>query len=417
MKDKLSVQFCGLEFKNPVVAASATPTRNFEMMKKCVEAGVGGLVGKSASFQRIEQIHPSPCFYVMYPGQARVGRFYSLYSTAQLAELPPQDYAREIEKVRPLAKENNCKIISDIMTGSLDEWKKMTEIFAPVSDMLELNVACPFGGELAGEEKKGCMISSNPELINMIIKAVREVTDLPLMIKLSIEGGDLVPISQAIEEIGVKAVHLTHRFTGLEIDINTGKPILSQTLSGYGGPWMGPLSRKWTAKVASATNLNICGGGGIDGWRDAIAHIMAGASIIQMAAAPMLRGHQVFTETVEGIKNFLDIQEHESISKIKGIALKHLKTLEKVPRRDVFRPRAEVDPDKCNGCGDCEKVCFYSAVKMEEKVAIVDKGKCVGCALCAQMCPREAIQLKVDDKIVPVFWEGARGGIAEQKRK
>ena len=417
MKDKLSTQFCELGFKNPVVAASATPTRNFEMMKKCVEAGVGGLVGKSASFQRIEQIHPSPCFYVMYPDQARIGKFYSLYSTAQLAELPPEDFAKEIEKVRPIAKENNCRIISDLMTGSLEEWKKMTEIFAPVSDMLELNVACPFGSELAGGEKKGSLASSDPELIGMIAKAVREVTDLPLMIKLSIEGGDLVPICKAIEKMRVKAVHLTHRFTGLEIDINTGKPILSQTLSGYGGPWMGPLSRKWVAKIASTTDLDICGGGGIDGWRDAIAHIMAGASIIQMAAAPILRGHQVFAETLEGIEKFLDTQGYKSINEIKGVALKYLKTLEEVPRRDVFRPKAEVDFDKCNGCGDCERVCFYGAVEIEEKAAIIDKQKCVGCALCAQMCHREAIQLTFDGKIVPVFWEGARGKVAEQKRK
>lgn len=417
MKDKLNIEFCGLEFKNPVVAASATPTRNFEMMKKCVEAGVGGLVGKSASFQRIEQLHPSPCFYVMYPDQARIGKFYSLYSTAQLAELPPEDYAKEMGKLRPLAEENNCKVVSDIMTGSLEEWKKMTEIFAPVSDMLELNVACPFGGELAGGEKKGCMISSNPELIAMIVKAVREVTDLPLMMKLSIEAGDLVSVCQTIEEMKVKAVHLTHRFTGLEIDIDTGRPILSQTLSGYGGPWMGPISRKWVVKVASATNLDICGGGGIDGWRDAIAHIMAGASIIQMAAAPMLRGHQVFTETVEGIERFLDTHGYKSINEIKGAALKQLRTLAEVPRRDVVRPRAEVDSDKCTGCGDCRKVCFYSAVEMEGKIAIIDKEKCVGCALCVQMCPPEAIELKLDDRAVPVFWEGVRGRVAEQKRK
>jgi len=417
MKEKLSVKSCGLEFKNPVIAASATPTRNSEMMKKCIEAGVGGLVGKSASFQRIEQIHPSPCFYVMYPDQARSGGFYSLYSTAQLAELPPEDYAKEMKKVKPMADENNCKIISDIMTGDLEEWKKMSEIFVPVSDVLELNVACPFGSELAGQEKKGSMISSDVELVGMIVETVKGITDLPLMIKLSIEAGDLLSVCKAIEEMRVGAVHLTHRFTGLEIDIHTGKPILSQTLSGYGGPWMGPVSRKWVAKIASATKLDICGGGGIDGWRDAIAHIMAGASIIQMAAAPMLRGHGVFTETLKGIERFLDTHGYKSINDIKGSALRHLRTLEEVPRRDVFKPEAEVNPDICTGCGDCREVCFYSAIEMEEEVAIIDKEKCVGCALCAQMCSCEAIHLKLNGREVPVFWEGARGRIAEQKRK
>ncbi len=406
--EKLSVKFCGIDLKNPVVAASATPTRNFEMMKKCVEAGVGALVAKSASFQRIEQLHPSPCFYVIYPKEARIGKFYSLYSSAQLAEFSPEDYVKEIKKVRPIAEEKNCKIISDIMRGSLDEWKKMTEIFAPVSDMLELNAGCPFAGELAGEEKKGASVSSDVGLVCNIIEAVREVTDLPLMVKLSVEGGDLLPVCKAIEKMGVKGVHLNHRFTGLEIDVETGKPILSQTISGYGGPWMGPISRKWVARASQATKLDICAGGGIDGWRDAIASILAGASMIQMAAAPILRGHGVFTETIKGIEKYLDTHSYESINDIKGLSLKYLKKLEEVPRRDVFKPTAKVNPSKCSGCGYCKKICFYSAIEMKENIAVINEKKCKGCGLCTQMCPDEAIQLTIDGEIVPTSWEGSR---------
>lgn len=408
IKEKLGIKFCGLDFKNPVVAASASPTRDFEMMKKCVEAGVGALVGKSASFQRIERIHPSPCFYVMYPKEARLGKFYSLYSTAQLAEFTPEEYADQMKRIRPIAEENNCKIISDIMRGNLDEWKKMTEIFAPVSDMLELNVGCPFAGELAGEEKKGAAISSDVDLICKIIEAVREVTDLPLMVKLSIEGGDLLSACKAIEKMGIEGVHLTHRFTGLEIDVETGKPILSGTISGYGGPWMAPISRKWVARVSKTTKLDICAGGGIDGWRDAVASIMAGASMIQMAAAPMLRGHEVFTQTIEGIEKYLDTHGYKFINDIKGIALKHLRTLEEVPRRDVFRPRAKVDSDKCTGCGYCKKVCFHSAIEMKENIPIINKEKCIGCGLCTQICLEKAIQLTIDGEIVLTSWEGSR---------
>jgi len=407
-KEKLGVKFCGVDLKNPVVAASATPTRDFGEMKKCIEAGVGALVGKSASFQEIERIHPSPCFYVMYPKEARQGRFYSLYSSAQLAEFTPEEYARQMKEIRPIAEENDCKIISDVMRGNLDEWKRMTEIFAPVSDILELNVGCPFAGELAGEEKKGAAISSDVGLICQIIEAVREITDLPLMVKLSIEGGDLLSACKAIEKLGIKGVHLNHRFTGLEIDVETGKPILSGTISGYGGSWMAPISRKWVARVSQGTQLDICAGGGIDGWRDAVASIMAGSSMIQMATAPMLKGHEVFTQTIEGIEKYLDTHGYESINDIKGLALKHLRTLEEVPRRDVFRPRANVDADKCTGCGHCAKVCFYGAIEIKEGLSVINEEKCKGCALCSQMCPTKAIQLKIDGKVVPTSWEGSR---------
>ncbi len=323
----LSVTFGGVRFKNPIIAASATPTRNERAMEKCIMSGAGGLVTKTPSFDEIERISPSPCFYIMYPDQARTGRFYSLYTSEQLSEFEPEEYARQIKRIRPMAEEHRCKIISSVMTGTIEQWKRMTEMFAPLSDMLELNLACPYGAELAGEEAKGCLISASPALARNILKAVRETTDLPIIAKLSIEAGDITGVCKSIVQEGLaQGVHLTHRFTGLEIDIHTGKPILSGTLSGYGGPWMNPISRKWIARAAQATGrkLDICGGGGVDNWRDAIAHIMAGSKVVQMAAAPIVFGYGVFPETLKKMDRFLERGSYESIEAMVGIALDHV---------------------------------------------------------------------------------------------
>ncbi len=260
----LSVYYAGVKFKNPVIAASATPTRDYRTMEKCIKSGAGGFVTKTTSFDRIERVSPAPCFYIMYPDQARAGRFYSLYTSEQLSEFEPEEYAQQITAIKPLAEDHDCKIIGSIMTGTLEQWKKMTRIHGPHSHILELNLACPYGGELAGDEAKGCLLSANPGLARKIIKAVREETDIPITAKLSIEAGDITEVCKSILDDGLaQGVHLTHRFTGLEIDITTGKPILSGTLSGYGGPWMNPISRKWVARAAEATGrrLDICGGG------------------------------------------------------------------------------------------------------------------------------------------------------------
>jgi dihydropyrimidine dehydrogenase (NAD+) subunit PreA len=417
----LSVMFAGLKFKNPVVAASATPTRDYKTMEKCIKAGVGGLVTKTPSFEYIDRVSPSPCFYIMYPDQARLGRFYSLYSTEQLCEFEPEEYARQIKAIKPLADEHDCKIISSIMTGTLEQWKQMTEMYAPFSHILELNLACPYGSELAGEEAKGCMISASPTLARNVIKAVREATDLPIIAKLSIEAGDITAVCRSIHEDKLAdGVHLTHRFTGLEIDIDTGKPILSGTLSGYGGPWMSPISRKWVARTAQITggNLDICGGGGIDNWRDAIAHIMAGSKVVQMAAAPIVFGYEVFEETIQKIGTFLDHHHYRSVEEIKGIALPHLKPLDQVPRRDQFKPTATVDRKLCTACGQCYKVCFYEAIQFKKgKKASIAPQTCEGCGLCTQVCPKDAIRLVVGGERYPNVWEGARGRLAESRRK
>ena len=42
----LSIDFCGVKIKNPLVAASAEPTLNAHNMKKCIDAGAGGLLSK-----------------------------------------------------------------------------------------------------------------------------------------------------------------------------------------------------------------------------------------------------------------------------------------------------------------------------------------------------------------------------------
>jgi len=57
---------------------------------------------------------------------------------------------------------------------------------------------------------------------------------------------------------------------------------------------------------------------------------------------------------------------------------------------------AEVDPDRCNGCGECVGVCSYQgALTMmgEGPVAWVNPALCKGCGACAAVCPTEAIEL------------------------
>lgn len=412
---KLSIEFAGMKLKNPVIAASATPTKDHIRMRKCIEAGCGGLVAKTPSWDRLEQIYPSPRFYVFYPDGMRSGKFYSFYTNEQLCEYTPERYAEEIVKIRPLAEEHDCKIIGSIMASTDEEWTRMAEIYAPICDALELNLACPYGGELEG--KKGCTVGADPVLVGSIINVLHKVTDKPLIAKLPAEGGDLTGVLMALDELKVAGVHTTHRYTGLEIDIETGKPIMHGAISGYGGPWQGPISRKWVARAAQLTKLDICGGGGVDGWRDSIAHMMAGAKAIQMCGGPSLRGYGYFTDTIKGIEKWLDSHGYESIEQIVGVAVPYIKHIREVPRKDVFKPLARVEEGSCSGCAECVEVCFYGAIEMDGKLAVIDQSICDGCGLCTQICATGAIKMYDGDKEFPTSWAGARGRKGEASRR
>lgn len=51
----------------------------------------------------------------------------------------------------------------------------------------------------------------------------------------------------------------------------------------------------------------------------------------------------------------------------------------------------KVDLDKCNGCGQCGKICQYSAIVSMNKKVLVFPELCHGCAGCWLVCPTGAI--------------------------
>jgi len=76
----------------------------------------------------------------------------------------------------------------------------------------------------------------------------------------------------------------------------------------------------------------------------------------------------------------------------------------------LARGKVEVEPtvafvneDVCKGCGRCEEVCEYGAIKVEETgpfdrvpmlVAKVTEAQCKGCGSCSVVCPTGAITMR-----------------------
>ena len=58
---------------------------------------------------------------------------------------------------------------------------------------------------------------------------------------------------------------------------------------------------------------------------------------------------------------------------------------------------ADLDQDRCSGCGKCLELCRYDAVFEEDGTYKIDKTACEGCGVCAYFCPVKAIDM-VDDE-------------------
>ncbi|GAB6280092.1 MAG: hypothetical protein STSR0007_01430 [Thermovirga sp.] len=55
MKPNLSVEYCGVRFKNPMMIASASPSKNAEYIRRCAESGAGGVIAKTFSPEPLAQ--------------------------------------------------------------------------------------------------------------------------------------------------------------------------------------------------------------------------------------------------------------------------------------------------------------------------------------------------------------------------
>jgi dihydropyrimidine dehydrogenase (NAD+) subunit PreA len=143
--------------------------------------------------------------------------------------------------------------------------------------------------------------------------------------------------------------------------------------------------------VKSGVKIPIIGSGGIFSGRDVAEYIMAGATCVEMATAPMHFGLGVFRRINTELKNFMQEKGYEKLDDFSGKALKYVDP--KYSHIGEFK--AVVDPNLCDACGLCKIPCdsTHEAISVD-LVARIDQDKCAGCAYCIVKCPRGAISLK-----------------------
>ena len=357
----ISVEICGLKFRNPVLPAAGPPGWNGEAMKRCAAGGAGGLVSKTISVKAAQ---------VPTPNMAEIrGGF---LNTELWSELPPEQF---IEREFPLAKETGLPLI--ISLGySAEDIASLAPRVRPFADALELSTH---------------YIGDDPQPMMEAIGAAKEAVDVPVFVKLS-PFRDMVAAAQAAEEAGADGLVAINSYGPcLAIDIETGLPLMGSR-EGYGwisGPMLKPLAVRCVFDAARSVDLPIFGVGGISRAEDAIEMFMAGASAVQVCTAAILRGPQIFGKIAAGIERWLEEHGYESIGEIKGLA--HRRLRERKFRTGHIPP--VLDREKCTGCRLCEIGCVYQAIKVVEDKAILDESLCYGCGLCVTRCRPGALKM------------------------
>lgn len=392
----LSVEFAGINLRNPIIAASATPTKDAKAMKKAVDAGFGGVVAKSLFGDRaaIGRRYPRPRFRLFgwrefpdYPKNKT--EYFTLHSLEDCSAFDYEEYARDINEAKRLIGDDGM-VIASISGSDFEEWEDLCAVVnGSEADMCEINISCPFAADMGFRIGAGAMTLA-PEIVEIVKKNL----SIPFSAKLSPQVPDLVSLAKAAEASGADALTIQARLSGIMIDIDTAHPLGWGSIGGYGGPYLLGYGLKGVSEVASNAKIPISGVLGVWSWRDIVRYIMVGATTVQSATAVILRGYGVVKGWLREMTDWMLEQGYESICDFRGDALENIISTSEVVRGSEGI-HISVDRDRCIGCGECNISCFYDAVDMRDGRATIDQERCDICGLCLEKCPTKAISLEV----------------------
>jgi dihydropyrimidine dehydrogenase (NAD+) subunit PreA len=391
-----------LKLKNPLLAASATETKDAKTMKKCIEAGFGGVVVKSlygTSIAVARKWH-RPRFQLLNwhpkstdPLKAPDG--FILYSVEQGSQFNYDEWRDDVNRAKDIIGDQGV-VIGSIMAGSMSDWPEMCEVVRNTNmDALEIDLSCPHMKET--HKDSGVELGADPEHAAEITKLVIENVNVPVIAKLTPQTANLVLVAKRIEKAGAAAITCHNRMMALDIDIETASPTVWPSYGGWGGPWMMPYNLAWLTKLYADVKIPISSTSGVWKWQDIIAAIMAGATTVQSCTAILVKGFDVVKEWLDNINAWMDKKGYKSLDEIRGAVMKNLISGAQL-KRGQPGVHAVVEEGKCTGCLWCEKICLYEAITIEEAIAEVNEDKCDGCGMCSQVCLSKAISMSKPSK-------------------
>ncbi len=217
------------------------------------------------------------------------------------------------EHIYPEIKDIKTNMIVNVSGSSLEDYAACA---ARVNELehipaIELNISCP------NVKQGGMAFGVTTEGAAAVVRAVREVYDKTLIVKLSPNVTSISDIALAVEDAGADAVSLINTLMGMVIDIEKRKPVLSIATGGMSGPAVKPVAVRCVWQVAKAVNIPVVGLGGIMNANDAIEFFLAGASAIEIGTANFI-DPAVTVKVAQGIDDWLDQHGCKSVGEIVG---------------------------------------------------------------------------------------------------
>lgn len=296
----LSVRIGPLTLKNPLIAASGCFGYGVEYADVVDLSLLGGVAVKGL-FLAEREGHP-PERIVETPA--------GMLNAIGLQGIGVHRFIRE---KLPELRDRRATVIVNICGSTLDEYVELARILSNAEGVaaLELNISCPNIKE--GGITFGCSLTGT----FAVVSAVKKVTPLPVIPKLTPNVTDVASFARASEEAGADAVSLVNTFLAMAIDVETRRPRLSNIVGGLSGPAIRPIAVRMVYECRRTVKIPVIGMGGIASATDVLEFMIAGANAVQVGTASFIDPF-IWPKLLDGIRDYLQRQAVARVADITG---------------------------------------------------------------------------------------------------
>lgn len=296
----LKVNICGIEFNNPVIAASGTFGFGREFADYIDINKLGGISSKGLTLHK----NLGNKGIRIYETAAGIMNSIGLQN-------PGIEYF--IKEELPFLETKDAVTIANLGGHSVEDYVKGAQMLDKTSvPIIELNISCP------NVKEGGMAFGTDPKKACEVIEKVRNTTKKVLMVKLSPNVGDIKEFVKIAENSGADCISLVNTFNALAIDVDNKKAVFENKTAGLSGPCIKPIALRMVYEASNATNLPIIGMGGISNYKDCLEFIMAGASAVQVGTSNFV-DFNTMINIVDDLEKYMKREKLNSLDEIRKI--------------------------------------------------------------------------------------------------
>ncbi|MBW0761282.1 dihydroorotate dehydrogenase [Mammaliicoccus lentus] len=297
--NRLKVTLPGLNLKNPIMPASGCFAFGKEFSQFYDLSELGSIMIKAAT-KEARYGNETP----------RVAETASGMINAIGLQNPGVHHI--IEHELKYLEQFDVPIIANVAGSTEEEYVYVAEHISksPNVHALELNISCP------NVKEGGIQFGTVPEVASDLTKKVKEVSSVPVYVKLSPNVTNIVEMAKAIAQYA-DGITMINTLVGLRVDEKTGKPIISNIVGGLSGPAIKPVALRMVYEVSQNIDIPIIAMGGVRTAQDVIDYISVGADAVAVGTANF-ENPTVCKEIIDELPSLLDKLGVQHIHELKG---------------------------------------------------------------------------------------------------